>query len=290
MIKKMYLTMLILAIINVSCSKDNDDTVKLASLTLNLNGLESLGDNFVYEGWIIVNGNPVSTGTFTSVSFPQTFMVDATQLEMATKFVLSIEPAVDADPNPSESKIMAGDFSGNLANVNSNNTVGDFGSVSGKYILATPTDGSDNNELSGVWFLDLSSGSPEVGLDLPDLPSGWKYEGWSVIGGMAVSTGKFENANGFDDNATTTPFKGSLGDGPPFPGEDYLQNAPSGLSFPTDLRNATIVISVEPDPDNSSDPFTLKPLAHVVPANASDHETIEMGIGPNPILEGNVTR
>ena len=32
---------------------------------LSFAGLENLGDGFVYEGWILVNGSPVSTGTFT---------------------------------------------------------------------------------------------------------------------------------------------------------------------------------------------------------------------------------
>ena len=93
-----------------------------------------------------------------------------------------------------------------------------------------------------------------------------------------------------DDNASTSPYKGDAGDGPPFPGEDYLQNAPSGLSFPTDLKGMTIVISVEPNPDNDPGPFTLKPLAHMVPADAENHTVISMGIGPVTQLSGTVTR
>ena len=273
----------------ISCS-NGDEGQTTARIILNLTGLEELGVDYVYEGWIIVNGEPVSTGTFTSVNFPQSFNVDASQLANATAFVLSIEPANDTDPEPANTKILAGDFSGNLANVNSNGILGDFTTSSGKYILATPTDGDNTNEFSGVWFLDLSSGSPTVGLDLPILSAGWKYEGWAVIDGVPVSSGTFTNVADFDDNATTTPFKGNMGDGPPFPGEDYLQNAPGGLSFPTDLRGATVVISVEPDPDNSSEPFTLKPLAHMVPANATDHSTLDMETGPVPSLSGTVTR
>ncbi|WP_370478117.1 hypothetical protein [Tamlana flava] len=62
------------------------------------------------------------------------------------------------------------------------------------------------------------------------------------------------------------------------------------MSFPTDLRGATVVISVEPDPDNSPAPFTLKPLAHMVHASATDHSAIDMGTGPVPSLSGTVTR
>ena len=286
----MFFTILAIGFLATSCDKNNDGMANTSELTLNLSGLDALGDDFVYEGWIIVNGSPVSTGTFSSVAFPQSFTVDADELANATKFVLSIEPAVDSDPAPADTKILAGDFSGDLANVSSNGIVADFSASSGKYILATPTNGSDNDELSGVWFLDITSGTPAVGLDLPVLPNGWKYEGWSVIDGIPVSSGTFTDVDDFDDNATTTTFKGDLGDGPAFPGEDYLQNAPSGLTFPTDLRGATIVISVEPYPDNSSAPFTLKPIAHLVPSDAADHVTIAMGRGPVVSLSGDVMR
>jgi len=286
----MFLALTILGLIASSCSSDDDNTPTTANLTLNLSGLEELGNDFVYEGWIIVDGSPVSTGVFTSVTFPQSFSVDVAQLNAATTFVLSIEPAVDNDPAPAATKILAGDFSGDSASVNSSGLVGDFSTSSGKYILATPTDVDDSNEASGVWFLDNSSGSAVAGLDLPTLGDGWKYEGWAVIGGQPVSTGTFTSVSGADDNASTSPFKGGAGDGPPFPGEDYLQNAPSGLSFPTDLKGTTIVISVEPSPDNSALPFTFKPLAHMVPANAENHTVINMGAGPVSLISGTVSK
>ena len=290
MIKKMFLALIAISVLATSCNNDDDNGPTTADLVLNLTGLEALGSDFVYEGWIIVDGAPVSTGRFSSVSFPQTFEVDAAQLASATTFVLSIEPADDPDAGPAATKILAGDFTGDAANVNSNGIVSDFSSSSGNYILATPTDSDMDNEESGVWFLDNSSGSAVAGLDLPTLPDGWKYEGWAVIDGTPISTGTFSSVNDFDDNATTSPYKGDDGDGPAFPGEDYLQNAPAGLTFPTDLKGATIVISVEPSPDNSAGPFTLKPLAHTVPASAMNHTTIAMGSGPVVSLTGTVTR
>ena len=99
MIRKMFLALITIGIFATSCSSDDDNTSSTANLTLNLSGLEELGDDFVYEGWIIVAGSPVSTGTFSSVNFPQSFTVNATQLNDATTFVLSIEPAVDSDPD-----------------------------------------------------------------------------------------------------------------------------------------------------------------------------------------------
>jgi len=279
-----------LAIFTTSCSSDDDAQSQNGELTLNLDGLEALGNDYVYEGWLIVNGSPVSTGTFSSVSFPQTFSVDRNTLDNATTFVLSIEPAIDPDPAPSATKILAGDFSGNSASVTSNTIVGDFSASAGTYILATPTDMDDTNEASGVWFLDNSSGSPMTGLNLPTLQDGWKYEGWVVFDGMPISTGTFSEVDMPDDNAATSIFKGDSGNGPGYPGEDYLQNAPNGLSFPTDLSGTTIVISVEPYPDNSATPFTLKPLAHMVPNNAMTHTAINMEDGPVSALSGSVSR
>lgn len=286
----MFLAVLTLGMLATSCSDDDDNSPSTSDLVLNLSGLESLGNDFVYEGWLIVDGSPISTGTFSSVTFPQSFTVNTSQLSNATTFVLSIEPAIDNDPAPAATKILAGDFSGTSASVSSNGIVGDFSTSTGNYILATPTDTDDMNEESGVWFLDNSSGSAVDGLNLPVLPDGWKYEGWAVMNGMPISTGTFTDASDFDENATTSIFKGDAGNGPAYPGEDFLQNAPAGLTFPTDLRGATIVISVEPSPDNSAGPFILKPLAHVVPIDAMTHTTIAMGTGPVASLTGTVTR
>lgn len=293
--RKIFLGVLaVTALAFISCSDDDTTAPSTSVLNVNINGLENLGSNFKYEGWIIVNGAPITTGVFTvddSGKLSKTsFVISSSQLAIATKFVLSIEPAKDTDPKPSETKILAGDFTSNTASVSSSGMVGDFSNSSGKYILATPTDGMANNERSGVWFLDNSSGAATTGLTLPTLSSGWKYEGWVVINGTPLSTGTFTDPAKADDNATISIFKGSMGNGPAYPGEDYIQNAPTGLSFPTDLREKKIVISVEPDPDNSSNPFVLKPLAHDVPADAVDHNTYTMSAGPVSAITGTVTR
>lgn len=276
-----------------SCENNTENLPTTGDLTVDFTGLEALGSEYVYEGWLIVNGNPVSTGTFSSVAFPQTFTVGIDDLNTATKFVLSIEPAGEtgtAATTPAATKVLAGDFSGNSADVTSTGIVGDFSNSWGKYILATPTDTDDSNESSGVWFLDNSNPPAVAGLSLPTLTDGWKYEGWVVLNGTPVSTGTFTDPASADDNAATSIYKGTAGNGPGFPGEDYLRGAAAGVDFPTDLKGATIVISVEPYPDNSTTPFTLKPLAHVVPADAMNHSVISMGSGPLKVLTGNVTR
>ena len=259
-----------------SCDKDDMD----ANLTLNINGLEDLGSDYAYEGWIMVDGSPKTTGTFTVDGNGElsktSFSLDKDDLDKATAFILTIEPSPDSSPDPSHVHILAGDFTDNAASLTIDHSAAlnnDFSSSAGKYILATPTNGSESNEKSGIWFLDITSGSPMTGLTLPTLPTGWAYEGWVVIDGTPVTTGTFTSVSGADDSAL---FSGTM-DGPPFPGEDFLNNAPSGLTFPTDISGGKAVISIEPVPDNDAHPFLLKPLVSDIPIDAADHAVYDMG-------------
>ena len=271
--KKLLITLSVAAVVFLSsCGKDdgaNPDT----DLTLNLTGLEDLGSSYTYEGWIVVDGSPISTGTFNvdaNGNLSQTvFTVDPSDLADATTFVLSIEPVPDPDPAPSAVKILGGDFAGSSATASISHAAAlgtSFTGVTGGYIIATPTTSAMDDDEAGVWFLDNTGPEMAAGLtNLPDLSglAGWTYEGWAVINGTPVSTGTFDTASGADSNASTSTFKGADSDGPPFPGEDFIQNAPAGLTFPADLTAAgtMIVVSIEPVPDNSANPFTLKPLA-----------------------------
>ena len=72
-----------------------------------------------------------------------------------------------------------------------------------------------------------------------------------VVNGTPISTGRFTSADMADLDGAG-PEAGTEG-APPFPGQDYIMPA-------TVLTGGTAVISVEPDPDDSPDPFALKPL------------------------------
>ena len=280
--KKLFVIALMLTTIFSACNMEEMDN----HLELALSGLEDLGADYVYEGWIIVDGAPVSTGTFTvdadGAMSKTTFEVDATQIDAATAFVLSIEPTVDPDPAPSDVKILSGDFSGSTATVNTG-IVGDFATSTGKFILATPTTTATTDELSGVWFLDAGT----AGLDLPELGAGWAYEGWAVIGGTPLSTGTFTSVNAADAAA---PYSGSDASGPAFPGEDFVANAPSGLTFPVDLTGMPIVVSIEPVPDNSTAPFTLKPLSGSAPTGAVTGTAYDMDNNSTGFPTGTATK
>jgi len=247
MIKKMILGMLAVGFFATSCSND-DDVVEIpltSALTVDFSGLEVLGSNFVYEGWIIVEGAPVSTGTFTSVE-PQTFQVNTQQLVAATRFVLSIEPLIDTDPAPAPTKVLVGDFAGSTANLTTS-IVGDFSNASGTFFLRTPTDevpmsGNNGNDEYGVWY-GAPGMPPTAGLNLPALTeaSGFIYEGWVIGESGPISTGQFHDFGDRDDFTN-------------FSGMEF------GETFPLDVRGRMVVISVEPFPDDSPAPFAMKPL------------------------------
>ena len=252
-------------------------------LELAFTGLDPLANGYHYEGWAIINGAPVTTGKFnvdgsgnlitTSGGAIASGAFDTgMDLGSATNIVITIEPSGDTDDVPAATHVLAGPVAGGSATLTAGDGAAlgdDFLTATGDFILATPTDGAMNNENSGIWFLSLATGSPAAGLSLPTLPAGWAYEGWAVTGGQPVTTGRFTVVDMVD---LAAPFSGAMAD-PPFPGEDFLLNAPTGLTFPTDLAGGTAVISIEPEPDDAPTPYTLKPLVGDIDAAATDHVT-----------------
>lgn len=242
-------------------------------LELGIQGLENLGARSVYEGWLVVDGAPVSTGRFTvddqgrasQTSFP----ITAAQADRASTFVLTIEPAQGDVPAPADTHLLAGDFSGaareaSLGIAHAAALGNDFAAASARFFLGTPTSESLDDENQGLWWVQVMDGAPRAGLMLPALPAGWVYEGWVVVGGTPISTGRFTRGDMADSDAAG-PAAGPLS-APPFPGQDFVSPARA-------LPGGTAVISVEPEPDNSPAPFTLKPLAGPIAA----------GIGPGAL-------
>ncbi len=226
-----------------------------ADLAMRLYNLEDLGPDYVYEGWLITQDGPITSGRF-SVSSDDDyfeFRLDESLVKDSTLFVLTIEPAFGDDPAPADTHILAGPFVDGVANLTVNHPAAfgtDFLSATGGFILETPTSEDPNDFSQGIWFLDPSAG-PGASLQLPELPNGWVYEGWVAGENGPVSTGRFLSTTGADfDGAGEAA--GPLG-APPFPGQDFISPA-------LDLIGLNAVISIEPEPDNSPAPFAMKPL------------------------------
>lgn len=289
-----YLFMGLLSIMLIS-QVSTSSAASSVELTLDFTNLADPGDDH-YEGWLIVDGSAITTGKFDLDSTGNIVDLDgktidtfdlSLDLDKTTKFVLTLEPNGDTDDIPASVKPVAGDL--NTAKTSaalSHNIGADFSSISGSYILATPTNGADTNENSGIWFLDPTGTEVVAGLDLPDLTNtDWVYEGWVVMNGTPVTTGTFDMVSQLDDS---DPYSG-IEAGPPFPGEDFLSNAPSGLSFPTDIAGTTSVISVEPRVDNSAAPFQFKPLIGAIAADVADHTLYDMEDKSSTLPTGTAT-
>jgi hypothetical protein len=237
-----------------------------STLTLTLDGLEPLGAGFLYEGWLIVDDTPISTGTFQVVTGTSTydFSVDASDAAAASAFVLTIEPDPDPAAAPAATHVLAGDLSGGMATLSVGHMAAlgnDFTSAAGQYLLETPTTMSITDDYDqGVWFLVPSGPSPS--LMLPVLPAGWQYEGWVVEPGGAgpISTGRFTSVSGADsDGAGPTAGTDAA---PPFPGQDFIDPARV-------LIGHQVVISIEPEPDDGPAPFAFKPLVDMEVTNVA---------------------
>lgn len=228
-----------------------------ATLELSFADLPKLGDDYLYEGWVITPDGPVTTGRFvvTGDEDSHVFSIDRTLAEASAMFVLTIEPKFGDVPEPSDTHILAGPFEGGVAQLTMEHGAAlgtDFLAADGGFILETPTTaGIAEDYDQGIWFLDPAAG-PGAGLQLPVLPAGWRYEGWVVGDDGPISTGTFVDP-AMADRDGAGPSAGPDG-APPFPGQDFIDPA---MKIP----GTTVVLSVEPDPDDSPMPFFIKPLA-----------------------------
>ncbi|MBQ0786735.1 MAG: hypothetical protein KBT69_04500 [Oceanihabitans sp.] len=259
----LFATVLLIA----ACSSDdNSPSTPMSTLTISLSGIQPLDGDVTYEGWIMVSGSPISTGRFntTAASSTKNFSIATADLDLATAFILSIEPTVNDDPAPSNTKILSGTFVANAATLSINTMVGNFvdsaNPFSGSFVKATPTDntgGIDNgNNDFGIWFIQNPTTAGLI--NLPTLATGWKYEGWVVFntGATPVTTGQFTTASGVD---STSPYSGNE-PAPLFPGEDFLSNLPAGVDG--NINGLPVVISIEPDlSGDATTPFFLKPIS-----------------------------
>ncbi len=258
------------------------------ALRLDFDNLEPLGSGFMYEGWLIVGGQPVSTGTFrvdaSGNPIPASVPVDSADAAAASHFVLTIEPADDPDPGPSATHVLAGPFSGNAATltIDAPQALGtDFAAAAGSYILETPTTSMGPDYDQGIWWLMMTPDGPAPSLELPALPDGWAYEGWVAGPDGPVSTGRFLDPAGVDSDGPGMT-AGPMGF-PPFPGQDFV-TPPAVLT-----SGYAAVISVEPEPDDSPAPFALKPLVDMDIEDAGQGGSQDMGNNAGSAASGMAT-
>jgi hypothetical protein len=275
---------------------ENGDTLNISKFETNISGLPVIADSMTFVGWFQWENKT----TLKKIA-EKVFVLDADQngsisfsselpfqsLQRAELFYLTIEKknvANDSALVPSTRKILSGSFSFAAANLFVSDNASNFESIDGLFSLVTPTNGLNTDELSGVWFIDSSSTNPVSGLTkLPELYSGWIYEGWVFINGQFISTGRFSDPTKAD---LFSNFGGSES-GFNFPGEDLLTNAPSGLTFPTNLSNAKVYVSIEykDGRTNGTSPFIVV-LEGTVPGSAQNNVTYNLNRSDKSLTSG----
>jgi hypothetical protein len=297
-----------IGLIFTSCTKNDEITEK--TITQSFQNLPDLGDNYVYEGWLIVGNQKISTGRFShteGVSFTSN-AIDISAVSSATTYVLTIEPATETGADltsPSGWIFSKGDFTNNTASPTTNDALysgsTNLETATGSFFLKAPSVGTVGSDANGIWFIDALPPTKGGFTNLPTLANGWIYEGWVVVpnsnGGMTpVSTGRFSNPDMADESffgaANNNEFKGPNGV-PPFPGEDFIadpNNRYAGVTFPIDLQNATVVISIEPTTNDDAAPFGLKPFVVALSNQATASSVSLTNNYAGKAISGTVTR
>ena len=252
------------------------------NLVLSFTNLVSLNETEEghYEGWAIIDGSPISTGKFNvnedgmPIGLGGGSIIDefdaGQDITGASDIVITLEPPGDDDDIPSNVKLLAAAVMDHQAELKLNVPGRDVleTMTTGSFFLATPSDNPDvpDNDDMGIWFLQMPGPAPGFE-DLPDIGPNWAYEGWVVDvtdpeNPMPYSTGRFSEASGADSDEA-----GCNGGGPAFPGQDFVEaQCPPFLDL--DTGNFLVVITIEPEPDNLSSPFQIKPMAGPIPEDA----------------------
>jgi hypothetical protein len=279
------------------CKETNvlDPQDQISLIVADINGLQALGDSAWYELWLVwQDGSEEKNQTIGVFSVDEqgnlsrtTFDISAGYVQSGQKVFLTVEEddvpgmrfefstvgdstVIDTIFEPSSYKIMAATIAGNIGNLSvGHEDLNDFDYQlgSGKYMLDTPTDNYGSNPESGIWFVSKDTADQiAAGLDLAVAAGGWRYEGLVNLDGNILSTGKFRSPKSPDES---NQYSDSTGAAYPFPGEDFLINAPESVSFPTNLKGKNVVIQLHPPyPARSEEPFTAIPLSVAIPNDA----------------------
>lgn len=267
----------VLALVSgTGCDTDSGSKTEAPKLrmTVNTDKLSPLKEGFTYKVWLKVGleyvasdgFNVTSNGQFTTPfgeSRDKSFVL-ASDVKDAELVLISVEGKTGNAVTPSSSIVLAADVTGSEVQLTTAHALALGSSLAGKsgqLTIMTPSDTDAANEAYGVWFLTVSNGVMSPGLTLHALNPGWIYEGWVEVGGHVYSTGTFSSTNNTDNHQPH-----SFNDVPQFPGEDFLLNPPTGVTFPLNLGGAVVTITAEPVPDDSFEPSGIKVLSAQLPS------------------------
>jgi len=296
------------AFVLIGCEKDTagPEAEGNTALVLNPEFLPTLleEDNLIYELWVakitvirevIYMDDVASLGKFLWDSWAYEFLNDRgsprkggnvfnmPEGEIVDDYefmFITIEPFPDPDPEMALNGALQGTINPEFS-VLTMKFASEFNEASGHYLISTLTDydlsDGTGNEASGLWFAYIETGNTfeyenlRLGLELPIFTeeANFTYEGWvyKEEWPRPLSLGKFRNPyfrdlnNPYIDNRYA----------PLLPGEDFLENPPSGFDFPLSLiglegDSTAVYITIEPYPDPAPDsPFPIIFLSRNLP-------------------------
>lgn len=235
-----------------------DRVVGSGGLFLSAPGLKTLPSGAFYELWGGFGDTLVSVGRFqvrnqrvvdvtTGVEI-KSFPVGCNLLD-AKEVLVSVELDSDPDTDASGSFVLAGDVVNDSVRLSMSHprALGfDPSTVTGAYILESPSNANAADFDRGIWFYEAAGGMTTSTLTLPDAPAGWHYQAWLLRTLSPIDTlsiGTFRSAAGPDSDGAG-PYADTLAT-PPFPGQDYLFNVVRDL----DNGRHAVIVSLEPDAD-----------------------------------------
>lgn len=274
--KKAILSLIVFSFLYLSACSDDVTTsivnTETGKLTISLERLPLLSDSTHYAVWIF-GKDSVKLDNFkvtaNSASYSKEYNVKLGHIQ-GTKFVAVTIEHDSSTRNDSVSRgirFLAGSLFGNNAALTVKSEIAfnnDFSTIAGKYALFTPTDNLNPEKRSGIWFVNYTDTLITPGLTLPALPSGWEYNAWIDFGGTVLATGGFRVASTKDFDST---YCGPLRV-PSYPGEDFLRNAPTGLTFPINLSGKSIKVTIQPQLLKLKRPFGIELLKVTIPTDA----------------------
>jgi hypothetical protein len=259
-------TVLLIAFAVVSCTSKTTPVTGNRDVALSFANLDDVGDQHTYAAWLQDGPTYHLIGEFNAIpgAPAPSFRVSEANFRGSEAVVISIEAAGPAPAQPSAQRILAGEIQGDDAalSIADQRALDDpFTGVGAQYIIETATTSEVNDYNQGIYwcvpgdFLGIPEpvvpDDPNLDTTMPMLPPGWVYEGWVVLDGVPISTGRMSNPLQPDSDGLG-PAKGPL-PGMPFPGQEYIDP-------PKDLLGGQAWLTVEPEPDYSPAPSPLKVL------------------------------
>jgi hypothetical protein len=275
------------------------DTKNAKTLSLTLKNLPQLKQG-QYQLWLKQQDETQSLGVF-AISDTGTlvdnqekpFQPRVSLKNGEAELIVTIEEGDATAEQPSPTVVLSGKLANNQAALNF--TAFELDDASGVFTLATPTIDDDENQTSGIWVAKTDGQKLSgPGLNAPVAPKGWIYEAQVKFKDQIVAMGRFSDPKDKDNLSLFTP---NADRNPSFPGEDYLQGAPSrlGLDFPAKLASGEwkVIISLEPDIEGQDptgdDIFFLQPFTADIPQDAEAYKEYELKLDTSTFPSGTAT-